>query len=369
MRIFTCALVAATLVAGTLGGAAIPASATPLTHPVVETIAGAVGSAIGAAVGLARDGTKTITIRCEGDRARCAKDSWVWKSEKTGAWLGVHLQEIDDGLREALDLDDQAGVLVSDVIEDSPAENAGIRPGDIIFKVDNKEVDSPAQLAKYIRRKDPGDKVKIRFLRDGKKKSEKIKLGERGIDLSRIVIGDEDTPLPSIFEIHMRPRLGVVVQPLDKDLASYFDVKEGEGVLVTKVMEDTPAESAGLKGGDVIMKVGDEDIGDADDIRRALSEYESGDRIRVEVVRKGKRKEINVEIEENEMARFRDEDFRFLEDRGLWHGKSFLRKPLNIHLDQLGESEAWREELEGIRKEIRELRRELRKMKRANDNS
>ena len=113
--------------------------------------------------------------------------------------------------------------------------------------------------------------------------------------------------LDRVFYLSGRPRLGANTQSLGDQLAEYFGV-EG-GVLVTSVHEDTPAAEGGLRAGDVIVGLGDEDIDDPDDLRRALSDLEPGE-VSVRIVRDGAEQTLTVELEERESA------FRWRRDVG-----------------------------------------------------
>jgi len=281
------------------------------------------------------------------------------------AWLGIHLQELTPGLREALDLRDRGGVLVSDVVADSPAEKAGIRAGDVIYRIDDRDVRRAQTLTKHVRSMEPGEKVKIYFLRDGKEKSEKVTLGERdavGLSETRKRIR-VDHPGHRVVRLFEGPRLGVRVQTMNRDLAEYFAVDEGEGVLVVEVLDDTPAEKAEMKSGDVIVEIEGKKIGDAGDIRHVLGEYEEGDRVKVEIVRKGNRRTLEVEVEDGERIGLFGDDFRpFGGDLG----------PLFVwprHLDSDGSFEIPQDDLEKLREDVRELREELRNLKQKLDNT
>ena len=216
---------------------------------------------------------------------------WVGEDEN-GAWLGVHMQELNAGLREAMKLGDVEGVLVADVEEGSPAEKAGIKAGDIILEVDNKETPSPGKLFKTIRKHDPGDEVDVIIWRDGKKKTVKAKLTESDHLESWVMAPDA---LKDVFLMkHLRGAfLGVSTMDLETDdLAEYFGVKAGDGALVMQVVEESAAEEAGIKAGDVITSVGDEKVTGPSKLVEAIAEYEPGDNVDVSLIRKGKKMKI-----------------------------------------------------------------------------
>jgi membrane-associated protease RseP (regulator of RpoE activity) len=89
-------------------------------------------------------------------------------------------------------------------------------------------------------------------------------------------------------------------QDINADLAEYFKVKEHEGVLVAEVVENGPAEKAGIKAGDVIVQLDNEKITEPDDIQSILSDKEDGDKVEIAFVRKGERKTVTAELEERE---------------------------------------------------------------------
>jgi serine protease Do len=111
-----------------------------------------------------------------------------------------------------------------------------------------------------------------------------------------------------------RPRLGVEVHELNADLAPYFNAQPEQGVLVLKVIEDTPAAKAGLKAGDVLLKVDDEATNSPEELVEILGEYEDGDEIRLEYSRAGKNSSLKLELEISEgdapadLMHFEDED-------------------------------------------------------------
>lgn len=115
---------------------------------------------------------KALTL---GDESKFIIDA----GSSDAAFLGVHLQELTDQLRTYFKIRDDSGVLVSEVVKDSPAEKGGIKAGDVIIKVDRKKVDGPKSLQKIIRGYDPEDKVKLTLMRNGRKKTVSAVLGEQ----------------------------------------------------------------------------------------------------------------------------------------------------------------------------------------------
>jgi len=157
--------------------------------------------------------------------------------------------------------------------------------------------------------------------------------------------------------VRSRGRLGVRVDDLDKDMADALGVTAGKGALIREVIEDTPAQKAGLRAGDVIVKVGTTTVDDADDLTRALRDQDDG-KVSVDVVRKGARRTVSVDLPTRDEVRSRAPraySFRIPEPgSGSWgYSKS----------KDSADSEALRREIEDLRKEIQDLRDQMNKTK------
>ncbi len=156
--------------------------------------------------------------------------------------------------------------------------------------------------------------------------------------------------------------LGVRLQDLTEQLGDFFGVEDGHGALVTEVEDGSPAAGAGLKAGDVIVEVGGERIEDSDDVAWAVRFRDPGDRVELRIVRKGKRRTVEVELAERprrdrdrdvRVRRWRDGDeLRFLPDRMLrrWHP---LRPLMQEELENL------RADIEELRARIEELEKQV----------
>ncbi len=203
------------------------------------------------------------------------------------AFLGVSVRGLDDGELEELGL--KYGVRVAAVEKESAAAKAGVQEKDIILSVNNEKVRSPRTLTGIIRELAPGSAVRLGLRRQGKDMEVKAVLGkyERPRSL-RWKLG----PMTRILE--PTPYLGVNIMDLDDDLAAYFSVKAGEGILVTKVEKDTAAAKAGLKSGDVIVQMGDKAIRKTGDIHKALAELKKGDSVTMTVMRRGKKETLKA---------------------------------------------------------------------------
>lgn len=186
-------------------------------------------------------------------------------------WIGITLQDLDEGLASSFGLPDTSGALVADVLKGEPAEKAGIKPGDIIKEVDGKNIENTRQLVQYVGSKRPGENVKVTVIRDGKVKTFTVKLAERqsaDSDITSPVSPTSETPIK--------------VRDLSKDELSKIGVESG--VLVTSVLKDSNAEKAGLAAGDVITWVNRTDISSSKQLAEILDGLKSGDSVSMRIV-------------------------------------------------------------------------------------
>ena len=304
-------------------------------------------------------------------------------------YLGVMLQDLSPAMAKALQLDDQSGVLVSEVVDDSPAAKAGLLDGDVIIAFAGESLADNGALTRAVREAKPGDKVEVTVLRDGQKKTINVELGERQNDFAWFTPGSDDDVKVIMkglhggdgdFEFHSLPEdrgwLGVQFDDVSPQLGEYFGVKDGEGVLVTEVVEESPAAKAGLMAGDVIVRMGTTEVEDTGDLREALAGTKAEDKIDVEYVRKGKTQSADVTLaeapEHENVFPFGDHGFhamapkmmhRFLAPGG--HDVRVMGAPdhrveIIREMDAAGEDlKEMRQELDKMRDELEEMRQEL----------
>ncbi len=306
------------------------------------------------------------------------KEIKVVTSGTPQTWLGVGIQELDEDMMEALDIEkDVEGVLINEIYEGSPAEAAGLMKGDIILTFDGEKATDIKKLVGMVRDSDPGDTVEVTVLRENSEMMLMATLGEREAedmvwvspDLAEVgvelldMLADMRVNIPEI-ELGMagfarRGKLGVYVEDLSGGLAEYFEVPDNKGVLVEDIVEDGPADKAGIKPGDVIIRIGDDRVVDTASLVRAVAKTESGEPTRVEIVRKGRRMELTATIEHPEIDR---EALRhkllMMEGSTDPEARAFILQNLNEKERGLLE-----EELEQLREELQELKKELSKLK------
>ncbi len=216
-------------------------------------------------------------------------------------WLGVQLSNITPDIidREGITVDE--GAYVSNVTENSPADSAGLREGDIIIRFGDREIYEADGLVRAVRRSEKNEPINIVIIRDGEEHRLTATLRERP---RRHAVRVARPDRHRIMIEHRYGRLGVSVINLNPQLGEYFKVPDGKGVLVEKVHEDTPAEKAGIRAGDVIVKIGDREIDTSRRLRRVLSTYDAGEEIRIEIVRDGARRTLTAQLEERSAPEF-----------------------------------------------------------------
>jgi S1-C subfamily serine protease len=201
-----------------------------------------------------------------------------------------------------------AGVLIEDVREGTPATRAGLQKGDVVVEFDGERTRSARQFTRLVRETAPGKSVKMTVVRGGSKRTLDITPEARdSVTVQQFprVTGDAFRFFDRDFNFNfdgqrflgeglwLSPRrLGVSVTPLSDQLATYFGVKDG--VLVSEVLESTPAASAGLKAGDVITAANGRSVQSATDLSRVVRETQPGSTIELRVTRD--RKETTMKV-------------------------------------------------------------------------
>lgn len=255
------------------------------------------------------------------------------RSQEESAWLGVQLQALNDDLKEAMEMDDGVeGVLIAEVLDDSPADEAGLEDGDVVTAIDGEEMESVTDLVAFIRDHSPGDEVRVQVIRDGRRRTFRVELGESDADyrVGKIRIPDVSDIGDDVHKWVQEWRddrgyLGVHILDLNDDLGRYFKVKEGEGVLITEVAEDSPAEDAGLMAGDVVLEYDGKEIKNTAKFRKYVARTDPGDEVSLVVKRRGRSKNIEVEIGEMEwpVGQFMD-NFRMPSARTKGRGRILI---------------------------------------------
>ena len=198
------------------------------------------------------------------------------KGRVARGWLGVGIQPLTPDLAKKFGVAESEGVLVNEVFPNDPAATAGIKPGDIILRIDGHVVDSPNKLSRLIGTLAPGATSKIEVVRDLTRMTLDIRLSERRENASAA-----SPPPPPGSEI----KLGLDVQELTAALADKFNLRDAKGVLISKVEPGSLAQAEGLREGDLIKEVNRGEILSVEDFTAAIGRIRRGDTILLRVLR------------------------------------------------------------------------------------
>jgi len=257
-------------------------------------------------------------------------------------WLGIYSQALTPELREGLDYQGD-GVLVNRIVEGSPAERAGLEKGDIILGVGGTRVDSPEELADAIQSHEAGEAVSLRIIRDGERRTIEAQLTERADEdggapkVEQNKIKSEDVPEPDVFfekkvepdtersgdlgnddengdenrEAPRAPTYDDLRRSIKQDTHTYRLPKRGRlgiqvedagrdddvdhGAKVADVLENTPAERAGLRKDDIITRVDSDRVDSSSDLIDALRGKEG--RVTLEVYRRGEPRKVTATLD------------------------------------------------------------------------
>jgi serine protease Do len=232
-----------------------------------------------------------------------------------GTYLGVGVKEINAERARALKLKEEHGVEITTVEPESPAEKAGLKPGDVVLEYNGQRVEGTQQFVRFVRETPPGRTVRLMVFRSGSAQTLTATVAERkgrafnipspklGEDIE-VRIRKELEGLRDVPRVTMSWRAGVLGIEGEalrgSQLGDYFGVKEG--VLVRSVMKDSPAEKAGLKAGDVIVKVDDRAVDEPRDITAALRSARDASKKTFPVVIVRDKKESTVQVTLDEPA-------------------------------------------------------------------
>lgn len=206
--------------------------------------------------------------------AKAIANQLIEHGEVTRGYLGIVIQQLTSDLAESFGIDASQGVLVSQVSKHSPAEEAGLRQGDIIERFQGEPVKEVGKFRNRVALTAPGSTVELTILRDGKHKTLKVLVGKLSKDK---LIAETSQHAEDI---------GLTVQTLTPQLAEQFGATASEGVVVTEVRPSSIAAMAGIKPGAIILQVNRKEVRSASEFQRAVKES-SGDKRVLLLVREG----------------------------------------------------------------------------------
>jgi serine protease Do len=239
---------------------------------------------VNTAITTSSGGYQGIGFAIPSSMVRDVMDEIIADGRVSRGWLGVNIQPLTDDLAESFGLDDSNGVLIADVHADGPSAEAGLKPGDVVTRIDGKPVTSTSELMNAVAAADPGRVLEVEVIRDGTRRTMAVTLGERPAP-PQLAAGASGPDLPGEF--------GVAVEPLTPEAAERFGLSADHGVLVANVMPGSAAAEAGLRPGDVILKVGTRPVNTPGAFWSALSGEKLDDGVRL-LVRSGPAKRFVI---------------------------------------------------------------------------
>jgi len=203
--------------------------------------------------------------------AKSIKEQLQNNGKVTRGYLGVGIQDVDEGLAESFGLDKSGGVLITDVQEDTPASKAGIKNQDIIVKLGDIELKDTQDLRNRIAQTTPGTDIVLHLMRDGKPIELQVTIGEQPADFGKVAQAvPEENPLSSF---------GLVLQDLTPDLAEQLGYKGRQGLVISEVTPGSPAAVVGLKSGLLIEEVQKVPVKNLEELKLIMQQSQTKDRV------------------------------------------------------------------------------------------
>ena len=207
----------------------------------------------------------------------------------TRGWLGVQIQDVDEGMAKALRLKERNGAIISQVIKNSPAEDAGVEEQDVIIAVDGAKVADSSNLKNLISSGRPEDKTKLTVIRDGHERNLIVTLGTRP--------GEKELAETFRYGEKLFDVLGLRVETLKNVDGKELRADSPNGVKVVDIKKGSPAYDNNIKRGDIITEVSKSIIKNENDYESEIEAFSEGDTIMLRIIRNGSPLYVAFEIE------------------------------------------------------------------------
>jgi len=212
------------------------------------------------------------------------KDDLVIKGYVVRSFLGIYMQDINEDIYEAMELESMQGTIIGEVVPGSPADKAGLEESDIIVGFEDQKINNGSELKNLISNSIPGSKIKLRILRSGRNEDIDVVLEEKSVD-----------GLSSVGDTYIDKKFGLTVANISDALikkfnipsknSSWSDGSDLKGIVVTKILPGGIAEQAGFELGDLINRVGQKKISNINEFINEIEQYEEDKKILVLVKR------------------------------------------------------------------------------------
>jgi serine protease Do len=197
----------------------------------------------------------------------------VAKGKVVRGWLGVSIQPLTPELAKSFGAKDTKGVLISDVVPDSPASKSGLKSGDVLLEFNGKKMEAPADLQRAVGLSSPNQDAKVKVLRDQAERTVEIKIGEAPDERAEARTGNGNN--------RGKAMLGLEVRPVTPEIARQLNLPSPEGVVVARLEDGSPASEAGVQRGDVIREINRQRVRTMADFERLTKDAKEGDRLTV----------------------------------------------------------------------------------------
>ncbi len=233
---------------------------------------------INTAIASRSGGYQGIGFAIPSSSAKLIMDDLVKEGKVKRGLLGVNIQDMNEALSKSFGRKDSEGALVSQVVEGSPAEKAGIKAGDIILKFNDNVVKGAAHLKNLVGKEKPGSSANMSVYRDNKTLEIPVKIAER-TQKSLASSGATDSPG------EMSNDLGIQIEKVPASVSSKMGLKDGEGLLVKDIASDGAGAKIGLRAGDVILEIDGTAVSGMDEFKKAVTTAKKNKVIRLMIQR------------------------------------------------------------------------------------
>ncbi len=213
--------------------------------------------------------------------------------------MGVFVQDVDKKLAKKENLKINEGAYISEVVDDSPADSAGILRGDVVIRFAEQTIENADGLMRAVRKSKPGTQISLVVVRNGEEKNFSIKVGTYR-SKPEFMFREKKLMPPMSFMFSARI-FGMRLLPLNEQLGEYFGAPRNEGMLVQDVAKQSSAEEAGLKAGDIILQAGKRTVREKKDILREVRKCDEGDTLQLSILRRGEKMNISIVLQESDI--------------------------------------------------------------------
>jgi len=202
-------------------------------------------------------------------------------------YIGIGIQDINSDLAKAFELDEAEGVLITQIMPETPAEKAGLRTGDVIIKMNGENIESASQFRNAIASTAPGTEIELTVIRDGKKKR---------VDLTLTELPSAEKTEPIAEKTSETIELGIKLEPANEEALAQYGYKKG--LVVIAVQQGSPAAEVGIMPNDLLFEVNRQPVGSLDDYYKQLSKAKKDKPILLLIGRNGGMMYIAITLEE-----------------------------------------------------------------------